>query len=112
MIKLQYAALAAAVLALSACASSPEPETATAAEQPVFSEAEKAAMTADEKAEVYNQQAEEEDRVYCRKEVITGSHRKRTVCRTASEIKRQSQAAQDALWGARKGGAQDPGGTN
>ncbi len=111
MIKVQYAALAAAVMVLSACASTPDTET-SAAEQPVFSEAEKAAMTADEKAEVYNQQAEEEDRVYCRKEVVTGSHRKRTVCRTASEIKRQSQSAQDALWGARKGGAQDPGGTN
>jgi type IV pilus biogenesis protein CpaD/CtpE len=86
--------LSAAAL-LAGCASTDAPMKETA---PQFTEAEKAEMSTEEKAEVYNASvAQEEDRVVCRRVTPTGSHRSKTVCRTVSEAAVEREAAQETL---------------
>ena len=84
------------VVLLGACS------TYTATEQvkegPEFTGAGKAAMSTDEKVDVYNAQVEDKkDELVCRRRATTGSHMRRTECRTRWEIERDRQAAQDAL---------------
>ena len=65
---------------------------------PQFTEAEKAEMSTEEKADIYNASvAQEEDRVTCRRVTPTGSHRSKTICRTVSEAEIERDAAQETL---------------
>lgn len=69
---------------------------------PRFTEAEKAEMTTEEKVAIYNESmSEEKDRLVCRREKRTGSHRMYTVCFTREEIESDRQSAQDAVWRAK-----------
>jgi len=88
-----FALFAAGLLA--GCASTDAPMKETA---PQFTEAEKAEMSTDEKAAVYNASlTDEEDRVICRRVTPTGSHRSKTICRTVSEAAVERDAAQETL---------------
>ncbi len=88
-----FALIAAGLLA--GCASTDAPMNETA---PQFTEAEKAEMSTDEKADVYNASVtDEEDRVICRRVTPTGSHRSKTICRTVSEAAVERDAAQETL---------------
>jgi hypothetical protein len=77
------------------CASTEAPMTSDA---PKFTETEKAAMTTEEKAELYNASLEnEEDRVICRRYTPTGSRQATTICRTVAEAEIEREAAQETL---------------
>lgn len=100
-----YKNLGVALLALglAACASTPPAQSVEVAaaqmtEEEKLAAAAKAEMTHEEKVAAYNeQQADKEDKVVCRTITPTGSHRKKTICRTVSEIKKDRDSAQDAM---------------
>lgn len=84
-----------AVVLIAGCASTDAPMNETA---PKYTEAEKAEMSTEEKADIYNASvAQEEDRVTCRRVTPTGSHRSKTICRTVSEAEIERDAAQETL---------------
>jgi len=95
--KLLIAILATFVCA--GCASTPATESQTAVEPAV----EKSSGTVDSETVVSDVVARTEstedsdDRVICRTITPTGSHRKKTICRTVSDIKQDREAAQDAV---------------
>lgn len=65
---------------------------------PQFTEAEKAAMTTEEKAAIYNESVEDdEDRVICRRYTPTGTRQSQTICRTVAEAETERKAAQETL---------------
>ncbi len=98
---LSLAAVTMAVV-LGGCATSDtNPTSAPTAEQV-------AATNSASKAEAYNESVAEEDRVYCRRVVVTGSHKKRTVCRTASQRRAEAEAAQEAIRSVTRGAAKAP----
>lgn len=104
----------AAALFTAGCASSGTDSAATAnvvQAKPTFTDEEKANMTAEEKAGVYNETALAEERVVCRRQVVTGSHRKKTVCRTSAQIKADQDAAHEALRSTTRGGTLGGGGS-
>ncbi len=91
------------------------PTTEYKAEAPVFTQEEKAEMGAEEIVAVHNDSVEEhDDIIICSKEVITGSHKKRRVCRTIGERRSDRESAQDALHDVASdvGTSLDPGGIN
>ncbi len=97
---MKFQILLAALLALSVsgCASTPATSTAPAAEK--TAQAAESAKTTEMEDEVLARtetSADDEDRVICRTIMPTGSHRKRTICRTVRQIKDERQSAQDAL---------------
>lgn len=90
---------ALALAALTGCSSLPQSRATTMnqATAPLFTEEEKAAMTVEERAEIYNENVPERDRVVCRRERRVGSHMPVTICRTQTEIDEERQAARDVL---------------
>lgn len=96
------------------CSSTPVDNEAAAAEaaKPTFTDEEKAAMTTDEKVAIHNETAKPEDRVVCRRQVVTGSHRKKMVCRTSGQIRQDQDAAAELLRDTVRGAAADPAGGN
>lgn len=91
--------LLAMAMLVTGCASSgtETKSTAAATAKPTFTEEEKANMTQEEKVAIHNATAEEEDQVICRREGITGSHKKRTVCRTVKQIQQDQDDARDSM---------------
>ena len=84
-------------LVLAGCSTTNEP-TDDVRGGPEFTEAEKASMTAEEKAEIYNASvATDDDRLVCRRRMTTGSHMRRTTCRSRAEMREDREAAQEAL---------------
>lgn len=85
-----------AALLLGACSTYQATEEVNAG--PEFTEEEKAAMSTEEKVEVYNAQVtDEKDEIVCRRRATTGSHMRRTTCKTRWEMKREREAAQETL---------------
>ncbi len=83
------------VVLTAGCASTDAPVDADA---PRFTEAEKAAMTTEEKAEIYNASVQnDEDRVICRRYTPTGTRQSKTICRTVAEAESERKAAQESL---------------
>jgi hypothetical protein len=77
------------------CASTDAPMTADA---PEYTKAEKAAMSTEEKAELYNASVQnDEDRVICRRYTPTGTRQSKTICRTVAEAEIERKAAQETL---------------
>ncbi len=108
----KYLLVALAAVAITGCASgtgnSPSPaKTAQAA--PTFTEEEKAQLSNEEKVAIYNSQEEEKNQIICRRTQITGSHRKRTVCRTIAQIKQEQDDAKRTMQDIQIGGAAAPG---
>ncbi|MBT8143301.1 MAG: hypothetical protein KJO55_01290 [Gammaproteobacteria bacterium] len=89
---------AAVAVALTACATTPEPTRVAAATPATEAAKATAEMTQEEKVAAYNeQQADKKDKVICRTVTPTGSHRKKTICRTVKEIDEDRDSAQDAM---------------
>ncbi len=118
--KTQYLLVVLATAAMMGCASgsstTPAPvktaQTAApvATASPTFTAEEKAQMSQEEKVAIYNSQEEEKNQVICRRVQITGSHRKRTVCRTIEQIRIDQDEARRTLQDVQIGGAADPAG--
>jgi hypothetical protein len=116
--KTQYFLVVLATAAIMGCASGPSTtpapvKTAQAAaptEAATFTAEEKAQMSQEEKMAIYNSQEEEKNQVICRRVVVTGSHRKRTVCRTIEQIRQEQDDARRTLQDVQIGGASDPAG--
>lgn len=83
---------------LPGCSSMPESTAAKNSQLgPAYTEEEKAAMSTEEKVEIYNEQQEDRDKLVCRRERPVGSRMITTVCRTQAEIDEERQTAQEAL---------------
>ena len=82
---------------ISGCASTVTEDGGSAATQKMYTEAEKDAMTREEKVSVYNAGNSDDQQMVCRKEVVTGTHRKRRVCRTVAQRRADSESAHEAL---------------
>ena len=89
------AVLASSVLV--GCASTEYQGTKDVKAGPTFTEGEKESMSDEEKLAIYNAQVRERDQVVCRRQVTTGSHRKRTVCFTRAEKELAEDAARRSL---------------
>lgn len=86
------------VLLVAGCASNAAKPAAPKAEvSQRFMEVEKSKMSEAEKLAVYNQYRDEDDRLICTRDVVTGSHFRRTNCRTVAERRAEREAAQEAL---------------
>jgi hypothetical protein len=104
MNKIAAMLMSACMLAVTAgCSSMPTSQTTQDLESaPQFTEEEKAAMTTEEKVAVYNESmSQERDEIVCRRQQVTGSHFRKTVCRTRAEIEAERRSAQDAMGQAR-----------
>ncbi len=89
-------------LGLGGCAVPTSQATKDLQDAPKFTEAEKAAMTTEEKAEIYNaQMSNKGDELVCRREKRVGSHMSRTVCFTRAEIEADRKSAQEAMFEAK-----------
>ena len=77
----------------------------TAQTAPTFTQEEKDQMTTEEKVAIYNTQEEEKDQIICRRTQITGSHRKRTVCRSLAQIRLEQEEARRTMQDIQIGGA-------
>lgn len=111
MKQIAVALMSACILTLAAgCTSMPTSQATQDLEvAPQFTEEEKAAMSTEEKVAVYNESmSQDRDQIVCRREEVTGSHFKKTVCRSRAEIEAERRAAQDAL-GQAKGSSFKPG---
>ncbi len=109
----KYLLVALAAVLIMGCASGAgnEPAPVKAAQTaPTFTQEEKDQMTAEEKVAIYNTQEEEKNQIICRRTQITGSHRKRTVCRTIVQIEEDQANARRSLQDIQIGGAASPGG--
>ena len=89
--------LTAGVLAAGCASSTAKPAKAKAEISQRFTEVEKSQMSEAEKLAIYNQYRDEDDRMICTRDVITGSHFKRNHCRTVAERRAEREAAQEAL---------------
>ena len=120
--KTQYFLVVLATAAMMGCASgastTPAPvksaqaatPTEAAMAAPTFTAEEKDQMSQEEKVAIYNSQEKERNQVICRRVQITGSHRKRTVCRTIEQIQLDQEAARRNLKDVQIGNATDSGG--
>ena len=79
------------------CASTVTEENAGTTAQKMYTQDEKDAMPHKEKVAVFNEGKAEDQQMICRKEGVTGSHRKRRVCRTVAQRKSDSESAREAL---------------
>lgn len=64
---------------------------------PTFTQEEIDAMTTEEKLAIYNKHVPAKEKLVCRKQKPTGSHRFETVCRTVSEAHDDRDAAETFL---------------
>ncbi len=86
------------VLLAAGCASNAAKPAASKAEiSQRFTEVEKSKMTEEEKLAIYNQYRDEDDRLICTRDVVTGSHFRRNNCRTVAQRRAERQEAQEAL---------------
>lgn len=92
--------VAVAAVAITGCASggSPEPSPARIAQTtPALTQSEKDQMSTEEKVAIYNTQQEERNQIVCRKITVTGTHRKRTVCRSVEQMRLEQEEARRAM---------------
>ncbi|MCH9026437.1 MAG: hypothetical protein IIA05_04880 [Proteobacteria bacterium] len=111
--KTRYLLVALAAVAISGCATGASPGPApvqTAQAAPTFTQDEIDQMSAEEKVAIYNSQQEEKNQIICRKTQVTGSHRKRTVCRTAELIRLEQEEARRTFENVQRGNAASVGG--
>ena len=111
--KIKYLLVAVAAAAITGCASggSPEPSPArTAQATPAFTQGEIDQMSDEEKVAIYNSQQEEKNRLICRKTHVTGSHKKRTVCRSVEQIRLEQEDARRKFDNVQRGNAESVGG--
>ncbi len=109
----KYLLVALAAVLIMGCASGAGNEPApvkVAQAAPTFTQEEKDQMTQEEKVAIYNSQEEEKDQIICRRTQITGSHRKRTVCRTIAQIEEEQENARRPWQDIQLGGAAAPAG--
>lgn len=100
MNKIAVMLMSASILAVTAgCSSMPTSQTTQDLQTaPQFTEEEKEAMTTEEKVAVYNESmSQDKDELVCRREQVTGSHFKKTVCRTRAQLEAERRSGQDAL---------------
>lgn len=98
--KTRYLLVAVAAVAITGCASggSPEPSTArTAQATPAFTEGEIDQLSTEEKVAIYNTQEKEKNQIVCRKITVTGTHRKRTVCRSIEQVQLEQEEARRVM---------------
>ena len=62
---------------------------------PKYTDAQKAAMSTDQKLAEYNKHVRPQDRLVCRRQKTVGTHFRQTVCRTSQETADERVAAQD-----------------
>ena len=79
------------------CASTVTKENAGTTAQKMYTQEEKDAMPQKDKVAAYNEGKSDDQQMICRKEVVTGTHRKRRVCRTVAQRKSDSESAREAL---------------
>ncbi len=79
------------------CASTVTEKSAGTAPQKMYTQDEKDAMTKDDKVSVYNEGKSDDQQMICRKVAVTGSHRKKRVCRTVAQRRLDSENAREAL---------------
>lgn len=111
--KTRYLLAALAAVAITGCASGASPGPAsvrTAQAAPTFTQDEIDQMSAEEKVAIYNSQQEEKNQIICRKTQVTGSHRKRTVCRTVELIRLEQEEARRTFENVQRGNAASVGG--
>ena len=104
----KYLLMALAAVAITGCASGAANvpgAVKTAQVAPTFTQQEKDQMTDEEKVAIYNTQEEEKDQIICRRTQITGSHRKRTVCRSLAQIRLEQEEARRTMQDIQIGGA-------
>ncbi len=109
----KYLLVALAAVAITGCASgaaNAPGAVKTAQVTPTFTQEEKDQMTDEEKMAIYNTQEEEKNQIICRRTQITGSHRKRTVCRTIEQMREEQAEARRTMQDIQVGGALDPAG--
>ena len=108
----KYLLVALAAVAITGCASgaaNAPGAVKTAQVTPTFTQEEKDQMTDEEKMAIYNTQEEEKNQIICRRTQITGSHRKRTVCRTIEQIQLEQDEARRSMQSLQLGNAVSPG---
>ena len=108
----KYLLVALAAIAITGCASgagNAPGAVRTAQISPTFTQEEKDQMTDEEKVAIYNSQEEEKNQIICRRVQITGSHRKRTVCRTIEQIQLEQDEARRSMQSLQIGNAASPG---
>lgn len=98
--KTRYLLVAVAAAAITGCASagSPEPSPVTTAQAtPVLTRDEIDRLSTEEKVAIYNTQEKEKNQIVCRKISVTGTHRKRTVCRSLEQIRLEQEEARRVM---------------
>lgn len=88
-----------AVTGVAACSSMPASQTTKDLQTaPQYTDAEKNAMTEEQKIALYNESmSQEKNKVVCRRTKPVGSHMTKTVCRTRAEIAQDQEMSQEAL---------------
>lgn len=98
--KTRYLLVAVAAVAITGCASggNPQPSPArTAQAAPTLTKGEIDQLSTEEKVAIYNTEQEEKNQVVCRKINVTGTHRKRTVCRSLEQMRLEKEEARREL---------------
>lgn len=92
------------------CASSGSTQTpAPKVDAKTYTEAEKAAMSQEEKVAAYNEaQEDDDDKIVCTRHVKTGSHFRTTRCATAAQRRKEREEAQEAIQRASRGTITNP----
>ncbi len=110
--KTRYLLVALAAVAITGCASgaSPDPAPVRAAQvAPTFTQDEIAQLSTEEKVAIYNSQEDDRSQIVCRKVQVTGSHRKRTVCRSIEQIRLEQEEARRVIQDIQIGNAANTG---
>ncbi len=110
--KTRYLMVAFAAVAITGCASGASPDPApmrTAQAKPTFTQEEIAQLSTEEKVAIYNSQEEDRSQIVCRKVQVTGSHRKRTVCRSIEQIRLEQEEARRVMQDIQVGNAASTG---
>jgi hypothetical protein len=85
------------VFGVTGCASTATEKNGGTASQKMYTQDEKDAMSQEDKVSVFNESKSDDQQMICRKEVVTGTHRKRRVCRTVEQRRADSESAHEAL---------------
>lgn len=110
--KTKYFLVALAAVAITGCASGASPDPApvrTAQASPTFTQDEIDQLSTEEKVAIYNSQEEDRNQIVCRKIQVTGSHRKRTICRSIEQIRLEKETAKRVLMDVQFGNAANAG---
>lgn len=98
--KTRYLLVALAAVAITGCASGASPDPAPmriAQAAPTFTQDEIAQLSTEEKVAIYNSQEDDRSQIVCRQVQVTGSHRKRTVCRSIEQIRLEQEEAKRVM---------------